>query len=237
MEIKRTPKIQQKPEITPKEPKKDAGMGGRTVEPSPPRTAEPHVKTLQEKAETTKPQKTVREYVKEFKALTEKSTDLLRTYAGTRQTLIEAINRDKLELTNEQKSILAELDKKTNTCIERMMIINSWLTKAALTARTDKLEKICLATSEYVVDVLDKSTQEYVKVLLRIFSEEEDLKAQLESLETTIDKSASEKAPKVEERKDVTVAATPVPPTPAPVETKPWTYYEYISTLIYGPTK
>lgn len=209
-----------------------------TTQPKPNRTA-----TTQDS--------TVRKYVEEFKSLMDKSLELLQTIAETRALLIETLRREKTQLTRDQQAVSAALDKKITTCSKRMKLLHGWLETAAKTQQPDKLEKICQATNIFVVDALDNSTKEYTSLMLRIFSEDEDLEAQLAEL-TDLDQTESSEESSIEEAElpdlDQTKSSEEssieegfeiidYPETKQienVPETKPWSVYGAIQTLIYG---
>lgn len=184
----------------------------------------------------------VREYGKKFSSLLEQSTDLLRTHDATRKALSEKVILDKIELTADQKAAAAMIDKKIALSIKRMEIVSQRVKEALKMKQTDALERLCLETSEYVVNALDQSAKEYTALMIRIFSEDADLEAQLAELVLSDFEEILVEEPKGREAKVVEGAALPSAiSTGGTVDTEPEAWSKAVTNklmfLLYGSMK
>lgn len=125
----------------------------------------------------------VKEYNQKFLSLLEQSVDLLRTHDATRKALNERIMHDNIILTKEQKQAALKIDKEIQAAIKRMEIVSGRVKEGIRLNQKEELEKICLEISEHVVNSIEGASQEYTQLMLRIFSEEEELNAQFEELQ------------------------------------------------------
>lgn len=167
------------------------------------------------------------EYTDRFKSLTDQYVDLLKGYAETKNSLREIVKGEKMELTSDQKRMLAQLDKKTADCIAKMKQLHTWMEQAVKTCRPDQLEKICNVTNVYVVDTLDRISDEYATLMLRILDEDEELAAQLKDiLPAGVEVEVGLKEP---------VAKVAETPAKTETEAKPLRWYESFVSLFYGP--
>lgn len=179
--------------------------------------------------------KGLKEQAKQFLSLAMRSVDLMTSYNETRKALQQRVEDEKKELTVDQLHMLAQFDKKADVCRRKMKRLYELMETSIKACRQDQLEKICIAMNICVVDSLDNLVDEYANLMLRIFSEDEDLTAQLKELmlEGTEEGTGEIKSEAEEAKAEPTRTETETT-TVEMEEPRPLTWYETITGYFYG---